>query len=1117
MANTAPVLNTSLTRINSIYEDTYTGSVPASFFNDGLDALGNFVPGATDADGNLLGIALIGQTGIVGGLLEYSLDNIHWLAATMPPLGSVLVFKSNTFIRYTPPVDANGSSTITYRTWDGTGGYSSGDIVNIAAVGTGGSTPFSVNTATHKLIVTPDDGKVITDMGGYDNAVGVAVDANGKIVVAGDSYNVIDGVVNFAITRYNSNGSLDTSFSLDGKVSLNTNALPGFFSIGSFEIDANGKYLLTGFSNVFNPLNFIYTSYNVIARFNTDGTLDATFGTGGIAITPLGDGITTSYFHSETNIALQSNGSILDVGTFTNNGLGEFMVLRRAANGALDTTFDSDGFVTTGFGAGNNGSVNDILLQSDGKIIAVGTVVNNTAGFDLSANNVLVRYNSNGSLDTTFGNNGFGIAGIASFDIGMGNETFANATLQADGKILITGTTDAFDPSNLITLILGDVVVARINTNGTLDTSFGVNGVVKTNMGGDDNASVIKVQSDGKILVAGESFIQGSGYGLSIARYNSNGALDNTFGINGKLVTGFPDEYFEVSDLTIQADGKILITGTSGSQNDFATIRLNANGTLDNTFVGQNNAPIFNIPAPILLNAFSGDVAFEVQTSAGVSATDADGRFDDQIGSLITNVSATSITGDLLQVNSSQYSTNGGLTWLAMPTLAAGSGIVLAGTTLVRYMSANGASGTYTFTYRAWDGTGSFTSGQVVSLATIGSGGGTSPFSTGSATLNVNVIGATDGTANADNMTAIEIGSYLRGLAGNDTINGGINNDKLDGGDGNDIINGGDGLDRVFGGNGDDTLIDSDNYVADSLDGGAGNDTANFSGAFTTINANLALGTATIIDSLGNILVTNTLIGIENLRGTTNNDVLTGDGFANVLIGDLGFDTIYGGLGDDILRGGDQADVLRGENGNDSLYGGKGLDNLDGGLGDDFLYGLLGADILIGADGFDLLDGGDGDDNLNGGKNADTLVGGLGNDTLGGGQGLDMLDGGDGNDILKGALGTDTITGGLGADIFDFSIITESLVGAALRDIITDFSTAQGDKINLLTIDANSLLINDQAFASAILTSGAFTTAGQLRLEGNILSGNTDSDFATSEFEIQLTGVTTLTGADFIL
>ena len=118
--------------------------------------------------------------------------------------------------------------------------------------------------------------------------------------------------------------------------------------------------------------------------------------------------------------------------------------------------------------------------------------------------------------------------------------------------------------------------------------------------------------------------------------------------------------------------------------------------------------------------------------------------------------------------------------------------------------------------------------------------------------------------------------------------------------------------------------------------------------------------------------------------------------------------------------------------------------------------------------------------------------------------------------LLIGGLGKDTITGGTGTDIFDFNALLESVVGVN-RDIITDFSTAQLDKIDLSTIDANSTLANDQAFLSTILTSGNFNAIGQLRLVGNILSGNTDANFSTSEFEIQLTGVTSLAGSDFVV
>ena len=146
----------------------------------------------------------------------------------------------------------------------------------------------------------------------------------------------------------------------------------------------------------------------------------------------------------------------------------------------------------------------------------------------------------------------------------------------------------------------------------------------------------------------------------------------------------------------------------------------------------------------------------------------------------------------------------------------------------------------------------------------------------------------------------------------------------------------------------------------------------------------------------------------------------------------------------------------------------------------------------------------------------DLLTGSLSTDVLNGYAGNDTLNGGAGNDTLVGGAGNDILSGGLGQDVFDFNTIMESLLGAS-RDIINDFSSIQLDKIDLSTIDANSMLLNDQAFLSAVLTSGAFTSAGQLRLVGNILSGNTDNDFNNSEFEIQLTGIVSLTSADFIL
>lgn len=165
MANSAPVLNSTLTRVDTIYEDSATNIVPFAIFNVGVEYSNGpftfkgqypYVDGATDADipSSKIGIAIIAVAGVTAGTVEYSNDNgATWKTAGTAPAGQAIVFKGESLLRYTPPADANGARTITFHAWDGTGGYNSGDFVNIAAVGTGGSTPFSTATATHTLIL----------------------------------------------------------------------------------------------------------------------------------------------------------------------------------------------------------------------------------------------------------------------------------------------------------------------------------------------------------------------------------------------------------------------------------------------------------------------------------------------------------------------------------------------------------------------------------------------------------------------------------------------------------------------------------------------------------------------------------------------------------------------------------------------------------------------------------------------------------------------------------------------------------------------------------------------------------------------------------------------------
>lgn len=285
---------------------------------------------------------------------------------------------------------------------------------------------------------------------------------------------------------------------------------------------------------------------------------------------------------------------------------------------------------------------------------------------------------------------------------------------------------------------------------------------------------------------------------------------------------------------------------------------------------------------------------------------------------------------------------------------------------------------------------------------------------------------------------------------------------------------------------------------------------------------------------------------IENAIGGKGNDVLIGNGVANVLDGGDGFDTAsYVGASEgitfsaitrtgsgaaagdtyisieafegtnfaDVMTGSALADTLGGAGGDDRITGGNGGDTLFGGAGNDLLDGGNDNDTLNGDAGADTLIGGNGNDTLNGGADADTLNGGNDIDTLNGGAGNDTLLGGNGNDVLNGGAGDDTLTGGTGNDIFLFTEIGGS-------DAITDFRRGQ-DKIDLSDLDANSLTDGTQGFsfvgANAFSGTGA-ASAGELRSfrEGNtnFISGDTNGD-GIADFTIA-TGSVLLTQTDII-
>ena len=265
-------------------------------------------------------------------------------------------------------------------------------------------------------------------------------------------------------------------------------------------------------------------------------------------------------------------------GTFvTCSGLAQ---LAHAAPGDLDTSFGTNGFVTTNIPNGSS-TANGGAVQPDGKVIAVGHVGATNFG---KSNFALTRYNANGTLDSTFGSNGvvstdFGNSGGASID------TVYAMALQTDGKIIAAGTTEDPTASTNFALI-------RYNVDGSVDTAFGTNGRVHTDFGArkQDVARAVKVQPDGKVVVVGYTDIGGSAtnYEFAAARYNPDGSLDLTFGTRGLVKTGFGTALDRAHAVAIQGDNKIVVGGEKG--NDFALMRYHVNGTLDTTFDGDGKA-----------------------------------------------------------------------------------------------------------------------------------------------------------------------------------------------------------------------------------------------------------------------------------------------------------------------------------------------------------------------------------------------------------------------------------------------------------------------------------------------------------------------------------------------
>ena len=378
------------------------------------------------------------------------------------------------------------------------------------------------------------DGVVNTVIGStYDYADSVAIQSDGKIVVAGTTEGFTGAQRFFAVVRYNSDGSADTSFDTDGIVTT----VIGDSSYGvvrSMAIQSDGKIILAGVSYTDNKYVF------ALARYNSNGSLDTSFDTDGIVTTAIGDSIS-----SEGNsVSLQSDGKIVLVGSAITGGKKVFALARYNSNGSLDTSFDTDGIATTAFDVLIKGP-NSVAIQSDGKIVLIGST-----GTDSGQVFIIVRYNSNGSLDTSFD-----IDGIVTTATAASKVTARSVAIQSDGKIVLVGSART-DTQYVFS-------IARYNSNGSLDTSFDTDGIVVTDVGSIlAGYNSVAIQRDGKIVLIGSISTGGQSF-FGVARYNSDGSLDTSFNSDGIVTTALGTSMGGAESVAIQSDDKIVVAGFS--------------------------------------------------------------------------------------------------------------------------------------------------------------------------------------------------------------------------------------------------------------------------------------------------------------------------------------------------------------------------------------------------------------------------------------------------------------------------------------------------------------------------------------------------------------------------
>ncbi len=367
-------------------------------------------------------------------------------------------------------------------------------------------------------------GIITTTISGENvNGTSIAVQSDGKIVVSGNGPPLKS---NFILVRYNTNGDLDETFNLSGKVVAPIGTGLGFGS--DIAIQSDGKIVVAGTDE------YAFGKYQIATiRFDKNGQVDTTFGNNGIVNASDSTGVAVG-----NAVAVQSDDKILVAGRIFAN----LTIIRYTITGTLDTTFNSSGIVTTNF---NSIDARDIAYQNN-KIVTVGGLSNND-----QLDYAVMRYNIDGNVDNAFGINGListSVVATGESDIG-----YHGVAIQPDDKIVTVG--EGRDQNGRPTLVL-----ARYTNEGQLDPEFNAGKVITTALEAGAAGAKVVLQVDGKIIVVGVAIEEGVSK-LLIARYNKDGSLDTSFGNNGIVTTTNDGKGITGRAVTIQEDGKIVATG----------------------------------------------------------------------------------------------------------------------------------------------------------------------------------------------------------------------------------------------------------------------------------------------------------------------------------------------------------------------------------------------------------------------------------------------------------------------------------------------------------------------------------------------------------------------------